>query len=136
VEKTAQAELVSISRAQDLKATGVSGFNVVVVFTTKHARENRIYTSMYFTTPHGDPIKVDGDTSAYAGRNGELRVTSYLTPVANTPLAFESWLFIPRALADAAGANAEAEIRLETEDGQILASRRFGSLHALTMAAR
>jgi hypothetical protein len=136
VEKTAQAELVSISRAQDLKATGVPGFNVVIVFTTTHAKENRIYTSLYFTTPDGQPIKADEDAGVYADRKGELRVTSYLTPAADTPLAFESWLFIPQALADVAGTNAEAEIRLETEDGQILASRRFGPLQALTTASR
>lgn len=136
VEKAAKAELVSISRAQDLKATGVPGFNVVVVFTTTHAKENQIYTSLYFTTPDGQPIKANEDAGVYVGRKGELRVTSYLTPVANTPLAFESWLFIPQALADVAGANAEAEVRLETGDGQILASRRFGPLQALTTAAR
>ena len=129
------AELVTISRVQEVQASGIPGFNVVVVLICEKAKKDKIFTSLCFLKLDGSPIKAGEGMGVYTGDNGELRVTRHLIPSTSEKVAFESWLFVPDSLVQFAGSDAVAEIQLETESGKSLAKKRLGSVTKLLVSS-
>jgi hypothetical protein len=128
------ASLNTVSRFRDVAASGVPGFNMIVVFTAEGAYGDALFTSLYLTGKDGKPVMAGKGMDVFRGEKGELRVSSYLTPAENRTLAFEKWLFVPSELLRSAGDEATAEIRVECRvEGKLrtLDARRLGAVRKL-----
>lgn len=130
------ANLVSISRYNDLKVSGVAGFNFVTVFTCEKAKGDQLYNSMYFLKSDGSTIKANEDMEIYSNSKHDLRISAYVTPSHSNLVAFESWLLVPSEVLEFAGEDAQVEIRLEDEDGDILDKAKIGSVKDLNPPAQ
>ena len=126
-------ELISLVRFKDTIVNEMPGFYIIALFQTEYAKEDQLFTSLYFIDEDGKYIQTPRETGmgVYTGKESELRITTYITPRTSQSAAFESWLFVPDMLCEYAGNNAQVLVKVELKDGRALAVKRFGRVSDL-----
>lgn len=129
VEPTAQ--LVSISRINNVTTSSLSGFDLDVNIVCKNAINNKIFIVLYMLDSSQKLVPCPEGANAYKGPNGELRISSYLIPNKNTSLALKSRLFIPTAIYRDISNETSIELRVESESGRVLSKKTIGPIGIL-----